>query len=277
MKSVPTALRSRPFRRVLGVVAVAMLFPKSASGLEFAWTRDARLALEEQRYEDTLALASPHVSDKDEQEQARALELTTLAHALLGHQVEAEATLAKLYELAPGFVLEDRSMPPSVRNMFAREAAKPHRRTITVSATWSDSDDWIDLKLAAAMPGLSSRAGVHLEGACRASEKDSPRPVQIRRTSDDRFTFAPPNKTALACFFSVMTASGVPVGRLGSPMAPTTITPPESKSVLKKWWFWTGAAVVLAGAGATTYALTRPREIAPPAAPYTIDLGAKSW
>lgn len=42
--------------------------------------------------------------------------------------------------------------------------------------------------------------------------------------------------------------------------ATTTDSPPKSKSVLTRWWFWTGAAVIIGGAVAATYVLTRPNE-----------------
>ena len=45
----------------------------------------------------------------------------------------------------------------------------------------------------------------------------------------------------------------------------TTTTPPppppeetESAPIYKRWWFWTGIAVVAIGAGAGAYLLTRP-------------------
>lgn len=36
--------------------------------------------------------------------------------------------------------------------------------------------------------------------------------------------------------------------------------PAERVSVLRRWWFWTGVGVIVAGAAVTTYALTRPTE-----------------
>jgi hypothetical protein len=47
---------------------------------------------------------------------------------------------------------------------------------------------------------------------------------------------------------------------------------PYSEPLTKKWWFWTGAAVVLAGGAVATYFLTRP---APQAPPY--DAGSSGW
>src|SRR5262249_25295225 len=46
----------------------------------------------------------------------------------------------------------------------------------------------------------------------------------------------------------------------------------ESTSVLKRWWFWAGAATVVAGGAVLTYALTRPD---PEPAPY--DGGNRGW
>jgi len=47
---------------------------------------------------------------------------------------------------------------------------------------------------------------------------------------------------------------------------------PESKSVLKRWWFWTGAAAIVAGGVVTTYLLTRPGPTRPP-----LDGGGLGW
>ncbi len=47
---------------------------------------------------------------------------------------------------------------------------------------------------------------------------------------------------------------------------------PEQKSLLKRWWFWTAAGVVLAGAAVTTYAVTRPDPTRPP-----VDGGGLGW
>lgn len=47
---------------------------------------------------------------------------------------------------------------------------------------------------------------------------------------------------------------------------------PEQKSILKRWWFWTAAGVVLVGAAITTYAVTRPDPERPP-----VDGGGLGW
>jgi hypothetical protein len=47
---------------------------------------------------------------------------------------------------------------------------------------------------------------------------------------------------------------------------------PEQTSLLKRWWFWTAAGVVLAGAAITTYAITRPDPERPP-----VDGGGLGW
>jgi hypothetical protein len=39
---------------------------------------------------------------------------------------------------------------------------------------------------------------------------------------------------------------------------------PESRSVLKRWWFWTGAAAFIAGVAVTTYFVARPAPTRPP-------------
>ncbi|MDF2695864.1 MAG: TonB-dependent receptor [Labilithrix sp.] len=47
---------------------------------------------------------------------------------------------------------------------------------------------------------------------------------------------------------------------------------PEQTSLLKRWWFWTAAGVVLTGAAVTTYAVTRPEPERPP-----VDGGGLGW
>jgi hypothetical protein len=46
----------------------------------------------------------------------------------------------------------------------------------------------------------------------------------------------------------------------------------QDEPLTAKWWFWTGAAVVIAGGAIATYALTRPDEPAPP-----YDGGSTDW
>ena len=47
---------------------------------------------------------------------------------------------------------------------------------------------------------------------------------------------------------------------------------PYSEPITKKWWFWTGAAVIVAGGVVATYLLTRPTPQAPP-----YDAGSANW
>jgi hypothetical protein len=46
----------------------------------------------------------------------------------------------------------------------------------------------------------------------------------------------------------------------------------EKTPITKRWWFWTGAAAVVAGGVLTTYALTRPKPSPPP-----YDRGSTGW
>jgi hypothetical protein len=47
---------------------------------------------------------------------------------------------------------------------------------------------------------------------------------------------------------------------------------PIKQSILKKWWFWTGAAAVVAGGAVLTWGLTRPEPLPPP-----YDGGSTGW
>jgi hypothetical protein len=47
---------------------------------------------------------------------------------------------------------------------------------------------------------------------------------------------------------------------------------PKSKSIVERWWFWTGVAVLVAGVATTTYFVTRPAPTRPP-----LDGGGLGW
>jgi tetratricopeptide (TPR) repeat protein len=56
---------------------------------------------------------------------------------------------------------------------------------------------------------------------------------------------------------------------LTAPTATPTPAPapaPSSSPIYARWWFWTGIGVIAAGAGVTTYELTRPGSGPPPSA-----------
>ena len=48
------------------------------------------------------------------------------------------------------------------------------------------------------------------------------------------------------------------------PAAAPAPPPPANHPFYTRWWFWTGVGVVAAGAGVTTYELTRPKSSGPP-------------
>ncbi|NOU27841.1 MAG: PEGA domain-containing protein [Polyangiaceae bacterium] len=50
----------------------------------------------------------------------------------------------------------------------------------------------------------------------------------------------------------------------GKPVKLHATLVPERVPITKRWWFWTGIGVVVAGAAVTTYALTRPDPVRPP-------------
>lgn len=60
--------------------------------------------------------------------------------------------------------------------------------------------------------------------------------------------------------------------RAGEELNLTARLAPETVPVTKRWWFWTGAAVVVGGGIALTYALTRPEPQPPP-----YDGGNRNW
>jgi hypothetical protein len=136
-----------------------------------------------------------------------------------------------------------------------------------LQVAWTEADK-IDLKLTA--------PAAHVEGSCRASDKEPLGAVVLRPVEAKHFVLSPPATGRLSCAFVALSGAGLPLGRLGTATAPIAISPPEPKGLASRWWFWTGLGVLVAGGGVTTYFLTRPHEVSPPAAPFTLDLGTRS-
>src|SRR5262249_21127602 len=94
--------------------------------------RQARAALDDQRYEDAIRLVAPLVAEAPAKQRVQALEITAVSELILGRPSDARAPLAALYEMAPGFSLSDPSLPPRVTTEFDAEAVRPHARAVEV-------------------------------------------------------------------------------------------------------------------------------------------------
>lgn len=80
---------------------------------------------------------------------------------------------------------------------------------------------------------------------------------------------------AVEYYLEAVDQNHIAVAARGDAFAPLRVVVPEtqSPSIFTRWWFWTGAGVVLAGAVVGTYFLVRGSDAAPTPATLTITLG----
>jgi hypothetical protein len=233
----------------------------------------ARTALEDLRYEDAIGAVAPLLDAKSPRARVQALEITAVAHLILGQMVEAQQALTRLYETAPGFRLHDPSLPPRVTGAFEAEAARPHRRGVTPLLRGVASERTTFELLAG---GEVARVDL----ACRATPSEPFVPVATdRRASSHRFRL--PTPRAHRCFAVALDRDELPLGWLGSRKEPFAVEPkperPQSPSVLGRWWFWGSVgAVVVAGAAVVVVVATQPAQ-APPSAGVTVTGRPVRW
>ncbi len=218
---------------------------------------DARRAVEDQRYEDALAKLAPQLSSASRTTRAAALEITAIVRLLLGRQAEGREAASALYELAPGFALEDPSLPPRVTRVFDAEAALPHGRSVTMAIRPADGERGL-FDVSVTQPAGS------IDLACSAAKPPAFAPVAVKK-SDVGFRFRLPTLAAHRCFAVARDAAGLPLGRLGSASHPVDVTPPPPAAPLvTRWWLWTAvgvvAAAVVTGVVAVTQQPQRPPE-----------------
>jgi tetratricopeptide (TPR) repeat protein len=82
---------------------------------------------------------------------------------------------------------------------------------------------------------------------------------------------------AVEYYLEAVDQNHIAVAARGDAFAPLRVVVPEtqSPSIFTRWWFWTGAGVVLAGAVVGTYFLVRGSDSAPTPATLTITLGER--
>ncbi len=80
---------------------------------------------------------------------------------------------------------------------------------------------------------------------------------------------------AVEYYLEAVDPNHIAVAARGDAFAPLRVVVPEAQrpSIFTRWWFWTGAGVVLAGAVVGTYFLVRGSDTAPTPATLTITLG----
>ena len=228
----------------------------------------ARAAIEAVDYEAAATAVRPLLSSPSPRVRSNALEITAVAQLLAGHLVEGRQAADDLHALAPGFLLEDPTLPPRVTSELEAAAQKPRSRAVTPALRAVD-DDARGFELTAA--GATSRVAV----ACRAAPRDPFRIVPTNQAGR-AWRFELPRGDATACHVIAFDAAGIPIGRLGTPASPVDLHPhalataTASAPVTTRWWFWTGVGAVIVAGAAVTYAATRPSESAPPKADVTI-------
>ncbi|MFO0588475.1 MAG: hypothetical protein U0441_13085 [Polyangiaceae bacterium] len=226
---------------------------------------EARRAVEDQRYDDALALLSPLLSSRSRGSRAAALEITAVVRLLVGKAEEGREAVASLYEMAPAFQLDDPSLPPRVTRVFEAEAAIPHARAVTLAIRPAEKERGL-FEITTTQPAAS------IDLACASSKTAPLTPVAVTRITNG-FHFRLPTLTAHRCFAIARDADALPLGRLGSATAPVNVAvppPPPETPIYARWWLWTGIAAVAAAAVVTGVAIGTSAPGAPPAADLTL-------
>jgi hypothetical protein len=256
-----------------------------------------RASLEDQRYDAAIHDVQPLLKAQSTPRRVRvqALEITAIAHLVLGRFAQARGPLTKLYDLAPGFALEDPSLPPRVTAAFDAEAALPHARAVTPSlqAVGDESKDLQEFRIAVA--GTEAK---DVRVTCRAGDT-APFATVVSEGSASgagdvtAFRYRLPTPVRHGCQAVAVDADQLPLGRLGTAREPFFVEPrhpvvvqlapvppapkKEEGSIAGKWWFWTAGAALIAGTVAIVYVSTRPNEASPPAADITTTAKAFAW
>jgi hypothetical protein len=223
----------------------------------------ARRAVEEQRYDEALALLAPDLSSPSRSVRAEALQIAAVVRLLVGEAARGAETVATLYELAPAFRLDDPSLPPRVTDVFEAEAARPHARSVTLAIRPSATERGVfDLSA----PEPASR----IDLACSPGASPSFAPVTVTRERGG-FSFRLPLIAPHRCHALARDADGLPVGRLGSASRPVNLAPPPATTPLvKQWWLWTSVGVAVAAVAVGAAVAAKETSSRPPAADLTL-------
>ncbi len=295
----------RASTRIRTRVGLTLLLASAALTSSFTASADAdgdrlargRASLEDQRYDAAIHDVHPLLKTPATPRGVRvqALEITAIAHLVLGRFAQARAPLANLYDLAPGFALEDPSLPPRVTAAFDAEAALPHARGITPSlvAVGDESKDLQEFRIS-----IAGTEAKDVRVMCRASETALFAPIvsegsAARSDGATAFRYRLPTAARHACQAVAIDADQLPLGRLGNSRAPFFVeprrpvvaqlapVPPAAKkdegSIAGKWWFWTAGAALIAGTVAIVYVSTRSNDASPPPADITTTAKAFAW
>jgi len=231
----------------------------------------ARVALEEQRYDDARALVHDELARPETARRAPALEVMAISYLLEGKEAEAMPFLRALYELAPAFQLSDPSLPPRVMQPFSEEAARPHVASVAiVTRPGEDGSDYV-LEV--------SRPIDRVAMSCRTGGSGPFAAVSLGSVGPRRYRFKLPTASVHACFATASDADGLPMGRLGTADSPVELRaalPAAKRGLFAQWWFWTIVGAAVAGGTAAIYAETRPVDVQPQVAKTDVTLGPQS-
>jgi hypothetical protein len=224
-----------------------------------------RAAVEDQRYDDAVEAVRPLLEDPNPRRRAHALEITAVVRLIEGRPTEAQGSLAKLYELAPGFRLNDPSLPPRVTTAFEAEAAKKHLRAVTPVLRPSAGDTASFMIVAG---GETARVDV----SCRALDVRAYAPVLVSGRGGS-YRFRLPTMRPHRCYAVALDRNDLALGRIGDAKEPFEVRPstpaPEPAAITSRWWFWTGVGAAVLGGAAIAIVATRRDTPAPPAAEIT--------
>jgi hypothetical protein len=234
---------------------------------------EARRAIEDQQYDEALALLSPLLASSSRGTRASALELTAVVRLLVGKAAEGREAVVALYEMAPAFQLDDPSLPPRVTRVFDTEAALPHAHAVTLAIRASEAERGVfDLS--------TSQPATTIDLACTAAKSASFTPIAVTRagsapgsSSSSGFRFRVPTLAAHRCYAVARDADALPLGRLGSAAHPVdVVVPPVAPPppLYTRWWLWTTVAVVAGAAVVAGVAAASQKPAGPPTADLTL-------
>jgi hypothetical protein len=221
----------------------------------------ARAATDDLSYDVALDLVKPLMTHTSGRVRLQALEITATTLLVIGKPDEARAPLKSLYDLAPGFVVADQSLPPRVTAAFEAEAAREHARVTTVRFVPDDAS-------ATSFVAATSGPATKLEVVCRSRAGGAWQPMTTHG-SFGQYAFRVPTKGDNLCYAVALDADDIPLGRLGNAYAPVHLVSHEPKPITSRWWFWSGTAALVAAGVVTAVVLTRPGDSHPPQADAT--------
>jgi hypothetical protein len=221
----------------------------------------ARAAADDLSYDVALDLVRPIITHPTARIRMQALEITATTLLVIGKPEDARVPLKNLYDLSPGFVVTDQSLPPRVTAAFEAEAAREHARATSLRLV---PDGGSPTAFVAQATGPANK----VEIACR-SGGGSWQPIATHGALG-RYDFNVPTRGDNLCYVIALDADDIALGRLGTIRQPIHLASHESRPITTRWWFWTGAAAIVAAGTVTAIILTRPSQSHPPQADGTI-------